>query len=472
MSTPRAPRPAYEQRLEAALASRRDRSMLRSLDPNPPASSDLVDFSSNDYISFGLSRRLKQKLLSSLHEQQGLYGPPSSRLLDGNSPLHAALEHRLAAFFRAPTALLFNAGFDANVGLWTCLADKGDWIVYDELVHASMHDGMRSSRVPASRRCAFKHNSIRDLRAILAAIGSEDEGVREGRRSVWIGCESLYSMDGDLAPLKEIVETVEEMLPRGNGHIIVDEAHSTGLYGPHGRGLVCALGLANRVLVRVHTFGKAMACSGAAVLASPLIRNYLINYARPLIYSTAMTHLSVLAVQKSLEMLEEGEGESRAEQVHMLARRLVTRLAASLPPTPPSPSRELLLPPHLLAIASSSSPSASSSAAPPATSPIIPLLTRFPRPLSAFLRKKGYLVRPITYPTVPRGEERIRVCLHAGNTREEVDGLVAAIKVWVEIGDGDGDGDGVAEGGLAEQSSAVRKRVGAINAPVVARARL
>ncbi|KWU43880.1 PLP-dependent transferase [Rhodotorula sp. JG-1b] len=426
--------PAYEQRLEVALASRLERGMLRSLDPRPKQKANLVDFSSNDYISFGRSRRLRQKLVSSLEEPESVpvYGPPSSRLLDGNSPLHAGLELGLAAFFRAPSALLFNSGFDANVGLWTCLADQHDWIVYDRLVHASMHDGMRSSRVPASQRRAFAHNSVRNLTELLDEIASRDEAVRDGRRSVWIGVESLYSMDGDLAPLEEIVQAVEAALPRGNGHIIVDEAHSTGLYGPNGRGLVCALGLAHRVLVRVHTFGKAMACSGAAVLASPLIRNYLINYARPLIYSTAMTHLSVLAVQKSLEMLEEGEADPASlSPVHMLAKRLVTRLAASLPPTPPCPTRNVLLPPHLVAIAT----------VPATTSPIIPLLTGSPRPLSAFLQARGYLVRPITYPTVPRGEERVRVCLHAANTIDEVDGLADAVSEWVMRGSGRGGED-------------------------------
>ncbi|GAA5872060.1 hypothetical protein JCM3774_006597 [Rhodotorula dairenensis] len=450
--------PAYEQRLEAALVSRRERGMLRSLDPRPAATSDLVDFSSNDYISFARSRRLRLKLVEALQQEKQtplpLYGPPSSRLLDGNSPSHAQTELALAQFFRAPAALLFNSGFDANVGLWTCLADPRDWIVYDRLVHASMHDGMRGSRVPPARRRAFDHNSVTDLARVLREIVDSDDAVRTGAKSVWIGVESLYSMDGDLAPLSDIVETVEALLPRGNGHLIVDEAHSTGLYGPNGRGLVCALGLAHRVLVRVHTFGKAMACSGAAVLASPLIRNYLINYARPLIYSTAMTHLSVLAIQKSLQMLEEGEADPRAARVHMLATRLVTRLAAASPPDPPCPSRQVLLPPHLVAVAAAASrpprPLLSSASVVPATSPIVPLLTRDPRALSAFLRTRGYLVRPITYPTVPRGEERVRVCLHAGNSVDEVDGLAAAVSEWAGAGAGAGavgrDGDGAAVG--------------------------
>ncbi|GAA5859293.1 hypothetical protein JCM9279_002984, partial [Rhodotorula babjevae] len=216
-----------DRRLKAALDSRAARQMLRQLDPAPPARSDLVDFSSNDYLSFAQSPLLRQKLVDALDDEATpLYGPPSSRLLDGNTPLHASLEHRLAAFFAAPSALLFNSGFDANVGLWTCLPAPDDWIVYDELVHASMHDGMRSSRVPSERRRAFRHNRVESLERVLEAIVERDEGVREGERSVWLGVESLYSMDGDLAPLREMVEAVDRVLPRGNVHMVVDEVRS------------------------------------------------------------------------------------------------------------------------------------------------------------------------------------------------------------------------------------------------------
>ncbi|KPV73799.1 uncharacterized protein RHOBADRAFT_37656 [Rhodotorula graminis WP1] len=428
---------ALDDRLKATLDSRKSRQMLRQLDPAAPASSNLVDFSSNDYLSFARSPVLRRKLVDALAIADDgtatpLYGPPSSRLLDGNTPLHASLEHRLAAFFDAPAALVFNSGFDANVGLWTCLPAPDDWIVYDELVHASMHDGMRASRVPSERRRAFRHNRVESLERVLENIAARDEGVRTGTRSVWVGVESLYSMDGDLAPLREMVDAIDRVLPRGNVHLVVDEAHSSGLYGVRGRGLVAALGLEHRVTVRVHTFGKAMACSGAVVLASPLIRDYLINYARPLIYSTVMTHLSALAVVKSLEMLEQGHSEAPAAHVHALALRLVSRLS-SLLPAPSSVS----LPPHLVAIVTS--PSTRAIPHPP-TSPIIPLLTSSPRPLAAFLRTRGFLSRPITHPTVPHAEERVRVCLHAGNTVREVDGLCDAVAEWVRRKDSSRDG--------------------------------
>jgi len=141
-------------------------------------------------------------------------------------------------------------------------------VVHDELIHASVHEGMRLSR---ARKCVpFAHNSVVDLGRVLGELVEGDAALREGRRSVFVAVESLYSMDGDLAPLKQIVETVERVLPRGNGHVVVDEAHSTGIYGREGRGVVCSLGLEGRVYARLHTFGKALACNGGMWSCFPL----------------------------------------------------------------------------------------------------------------------------------------------------------------------------------------------------------
>lgn len=140
------------------------------------------------------------------------------------------------------------------------MPQRGDVVVHDELIHASVHEGMRLSR---ARACVpFAHNSVEGLGRVLEALVERDGAVREGRRSVFVAVESLYSMDGDLAPLEGIVETVERVLPRGNGLVVVDEAHSTGVYGREGRGVVCSLGLEGRVFARLHTFGKALACNG------------------------------------------------------------------------------------------------------------------------------------------------------------------------------------------------------------------
>jgi 8-amino-7-oxononanoate synthase len=174
--------------------------------------------------------------------------------LDGNSTLAENLERDIAAFHNADAGLLFNSGFDANVGLVSCLPQPGDVVVYDELIHASAHDGMRLSR--AGRRVSFKHNCVYGeggLDDVLSGIG--------GEKSVFILVEGVYSMDGDVAPLKEIVESVKSRVPT-NGYIIVDEAHSTGIFGYQGRGLVCELGLEKEIFARLHTFGKAMSSFG------------------------------------------------------------------------------------------------------------------------------------------------------------------------------------------------------------------
>lgn len=290
-------------RIQRALDKRKLNGNLRSLDPPPYDPSTLVDFSSNDYLSLSRSTILQENLRSALavlpaqnvdgspgtgtsrlaqegsHSDNTLlrpppppppppgprqYGPASSRLLDGNSPTHLSLERRLAEFFRGQSGLLFNSGFDANAGLFACLPTGSDVVLYDELIHASTHDGMRHSRIPPANRRPFKHNDPADLeRHILALLQDRDRpGLASGEAQLFVAVEALYSMDGDLAPLREFVRVVESLLPRGNGHLIVDEAHSTGLYGENGRGLTCALGLEDRVLVRLHTFGKAMACSG------------------------------------------------------------------------------------------------------------------------------------------------------------------------------------------------------------------
>ncbi|SGZ32296.1 BQ5605_C040g11849 [Microbotryum silenes-dioicae] len=448
-----------DRRLTAALKSRRDRSMLRTLEPLSSGTSSTqansgtsprslmdpasdpgpsrpppIDFSSNDYLSFGRSSLLRQNFLRAIQAfHPSPYGPPASRLLDGNSPLHLDFEARLSTFFRGESALLFNSGFDANVGLWMCLPAADDYIVYDELVHASVHDGMKASRCPKQRRRAFRHNSVGDLRNVLRAIVGEDPKVQQGTRNVWIGVETLYSMDGDLAPLKEIVMAVEEELPKMNGQIIVDEAHSTGLYGPQGRGIVCALGLANRIAVRLHTFGKAMACSGAVVLASSLIRSYLINYARPLIYSTAMPYMNVIAMREAIDMLDSGKGDLAANRVHSLSTMLLNQLSTFLSPTsfPISlPSTLNLSPAPPPPMDPTTSPMATTLVPLVTTSPIIPLLTDSPRRLSLHLIERGFLVRPLVHPTVPKGMERVRVCLHAGNTKQEVRDLAATIQTW------------------------------------------
>ncbi|KAL0937769.1 8-amino-7-oxononanoate synthase [Colletotrichum truncatum] len=429
----------------AALLARRDaKSQLRRLTLVPAGS---ADFSSNSYLSLSTHPEIQRRYLarlqahldpsSSLDDGNAptLLGSGGSRLLDGNMTLAESLETEIAAFHGAPAGLLFNSGFDANVGLFSCVPQRGDVIVYDELIHASVHDGMRMSR--AEKRIAFAHNTVesvdvarggelfaetkndrqsqtRSLDEVLSQLTHGDAGreVREGKRNVFVAVEGIYSMDGDVAPLKEIVECVERHLAHGNGLIIVDEAHSTGLLGDQGRGLVCELGLEDKVWARVHTFGKAMSCSGAIVLGSHLTRSYLINYARSLIYTTAMPFTSLASLQTAYDFIMAGHSEPLLRHLWSLIDRTHQLLLELCDQYQPEPG---------LLYLTQDRPK----------SPIIPLFTSNPRSLAQHCQQRGFMIRPIVAPTVPAGSERVRICLHAGNSIQQVEGLVAAIKSWL-----------------------------------------
>ncbi|TFY50849.1 hypothetical protein EVG20_g11293, partial [Dentipellis fragilis] len=304
---------------------------------------------------------------------------------------------------------------------------------------ASIHDGLRLSRLPPARRRAFAHNDVRALARVLRGLRREDGALCAGRASVFVCVESVYSMDGTMAPLGEIVGAVEAAFPLGNAYVVVDEAHATGVYGPGGRGVVAMLGLEERVFARVHTFGKALAASGAVVLGSELLKDYLINYARPLIYTTSLSHASIIAADCSFDLLEDGTAEKLAAHLLDLASHFVDLLRAELTSIPPD---ILALPAHLQAPFPADADSTADTDAdadalpvPPdprtyAPTPIIPLLTPQPRPLSAYLATRGIIARPITWPTVPKGADRVRVCLHAGLTRAQVATVAREAGAW------------------------------------------
>lgn len=278
--------------LGALLARRKSHGRLRKLSNTPPNS---VDFSSNGYLSLSTNPVVQKSLLARLAAEvsasengnrsrgsrRQILGSGGSRLLDGNSLFAESLESKIAAFHGAEAALLFTSAYDANCGLLGCVPQVGDVIVYDELIHASVHDGMRMSR--ATKKIPFAHDSMSEAsRRRCTGVGasrparqsknqglddvlrqiSESEHVRSGRSNVFVCVEGLYSMDGDVVRLNEVVRSVDRHLPSGNGYIVVDEAHSVGVFGNDGRGLVCQLGLEDRVWARVLGFGKAMGCAG------------------------------------------------------------------------------------------------------------------------------------------------------------------------------------------------------------------
>ncbi|KAL2200419.1 pyridoxal phosphate-dependent transferase [Corynascus similis CBS 632.67] len=390
----------------------------------------MVDFSSNAYLSLSSQSAVQQAFLTRLQAAAStpdnagpaLLGSGGSRLLDGNSSYAESLEHTIAAFHGAQAGLLFNSAMDANVGLFSCVPQPGDVIVYDELIHASVHDGMRMSR--AVQKVPFRHNQVWDvpgarsvnksLEEVLGSLvhGADGHLFRSGDRHVFIAVEGIYSMDGDVAPLAGIVNCVERYLPRRNGYIVVDEAHSIGILGKRGRGLVCELGLEQRVWARVLGFGKALGCTGGIVLCSPITRAYLINYARTLIYTTAMAFPTLASIETVYGFLTTGQAEPLLHNLRLLIREAHKGF------------KELCIrenaPAELLRV-SNEKPE----------SPIIPIFTSQPRSLAGYCQARGFMVRPIVAPTVPKGRERIRVCIHAANSMPEIRGLVETVAAWL-----------------------------------------
>ncbi|KAF8556492.1 PLP-dependent transferase [Imleria badia] len=404
---------SLDERLAAALNSRDRRLIRRRLPESPSATRTEIDFTSNDYLSLSTSLPLRNAVLSALAASPHILGSGGSRLLVPSQP-HAQLESRLCRFFGADAALLFNSGFDANAGFFSAVPQPGDVVLYDAHIHASVHDGMRLSRLTPDALLAFPHNSVTGLRLALAKLLDDREDLKRGKSSAFVAVESLYSMDGTIAPLMQIVECVEEMLPLGNGYIIVDEAHATGIYGPKGRGLVVEMGLEKRVFARLHTFGKALASSGAVFLTTELVKDYLLNYARSLIYTTTLTFANIIAINCSFDLLEDGTAEALATHLLALSTYFVDLLRSELKKYP---SSLLSLPDHLepptsgQANASSPSPDAT-----PST------------PTAAVVLH----TKPIYPPTVPKGTARVRICLHAGHTREDVTLLARGIVAWAE----------------------------------------
>ncbi len=366
----------FDEHLQQQLDARAAAGTLRTL----LYAADKIDFSSNDY--FGLSRSAAYRGVAA-HELPA--GSTGSRSITGNSALAEETEALIARFHGREAALIFNTGYMANVGLFSSLAARGDTYISDEYIHASMIDGMRLSH---AQRLRFRHNDAADLEKKLKQV--------QGRKIVAV--ESLYSMDGDLAPLTDIAALCRQY----DALLVVDEAHATGVYGERGEGLVAALGLQDEVYAVVHTFGKALGLHGAAVTGSAVLRRYLLNQARSFIFTTALPPHTYRLLQQGYALLPAADRAGLMERVQYFRRT-----AGSL-------ENYRLIDSH---------------------SPIQGILTGdsfATRRLAEYLLEQGFFVRPILPPTVPAGTERIRICLHSFNSRAEIDALFAALKNFRE----------------------------------------
>jgi 8-amino-7-oxononanoate synthase len=324
-----------------------------------------ADFTSNDYLGLAASAELRDAARAAL-EREVPVGSGGSRLLRGNHREHEALEAEAAAYFRAESALFLGGGFVANVALFSTLPQRGDLIVHDALIHASVHDGMRASK---AERAEARHN---EPQAFDDAIS--DWRAAGGTGTPWLAVESLYSMDGDRAPLSELIEIAD----RHDGMLVIDEAHATGVFGPEGRGLGADLeGRAN--VVTLHTCGKALGAMGALVLGPQVLRDYLVNRCRPFIYATAPSPLVAAVVRAALLIcrFDAGRREELHKRVGIGARLVEERCGVS-----------------------------------GSGSQIQPLIVgsdeRAVR-LAAAMQARGFDVRAVRPPTVPEGTARLRI---------------------------------------------------------------
>lgn len=333
----------------------------------------LIDFCSNDYL--GLANHPNYNIAETQH------GATGSRLITGNSKEAEESEMKIASFHNAEAALVFNTGYMANVGLCSALGDKSTTFFCDEYIHASTIDGVRMS---AASKVKFAHNNIEDLHKKLSTSTSEKKIIL---------VESVYSMNGDTAPLKEIVEAAEA----NDALLIVDEAHATGILGDKGLGLVEALGLEKRIWCRVHTYSKAMGLHGAAVVGPKVLIDYLINFARSFIYATALPPVAYRKIVAGYELFAKEENRLALKDNIKIYFELFKNLPQATITTTPI---------QIIKVAGNENALA----------------------CGEFLKENGIYAKAILSPTVPSGEECIRICLHSFNTKAQITLLFHSLK--------------------------------------------
>ncbi len=344
---------AHDKKLE----ERKANNQLRSINVFDTS----IDFFSNDYL--GLS---KVATKSKSHK-----GSTGSRLLSGTQPISIEVESSLAQFFDSQAALVFNSGYTANLGVYSCIPLRGDTILYDEYVHASIRDGIRLSFAAA---VSFRHNDLEDLKKkLISATGT-----------CYIAVESMYSMEGDMAPLRGILTLAD----RYGARVIVDEAHAVGVFGDYGRGIVHARAMCERIFLRVITFGKAYGFHGAAVLCNEKTKQYLVNFSRPFIYTTAPSEdffqrIKTLILRKDIY--------ARQKQLHENLEYFRETKSEFLISEPNSPIQV-----------------------------IRGVDINQLRLIANKCIAQGIYTKPIFSPTVPKGNECLRFCFHSFNSHEEI----------------------------------------------------
>ena len=377
----------FPKSLQDKLLQRQDNKALRQL----PSSNDLIDFASNDYIGFAKNKAIFNQTHQMLLDGDLMTnGATGSRLLSGNHILYAKAENHISGFHQSEAALIFNSGYDANVGFFSTVPQRNDVILYDELCHASIRDGIQMSK---ARSFKFSHNDLDELKKLILKFSTETN-------EIYIATESIFSMDGDAPNLEELTKLSEEH----DCLLVIDEAHALGVFGEKGEGLVQSLGLQNEVFARIMTFGKGLGCHGAAIIGSENLKNYLVNFARSFIYTTGLSPHSVATILVAYQHLEQEQ-----ENLKKLKSNIVFFNQEKM---------RLGLKPMFVY-----SKSAIQCAILPGNEKV--------KTIAAQLQQKGFDVKPILSPTVPENQERLRFCIHSYNSESEISNVLELLATFV-----------------------------------------
>lgn len=371
----------FPHKLSDKLNKRIQNNALRQLG----SEQNLIDFATNDYLGFAQSETLFNETHSFLVQKNILQnGATGSRLLTGNHSLYSETETSIAQFHHSDSALLFNSGYDANLGFFSAVPQKGDCILYDELIHASIRDGIQLSNANSYK---FKHNDVEDLERLIEKVKATSSN------SIYVVTETVFSMDGDTPPLSEMAELCQQH----EVYFIVDEAHALGVFGEKGQGIIQMLEIENQIFARIITFGKGLGCHGAVILGSEELKTYLVNFARSFIYTTGLSPHSVATVKMAYHKLAQNN------QALQLLRQNISIF---------NQNKQLLgLRPIFV-----QSKSAIQCAIVPGNEKV--------KNIALKLQQQGFDVKPILSPTVPEGQERLRICLHSFNTENEITRLL------------------------------------------------
>ncbi|MBJ6369500.1 aminotransferase class I/II-fold pyridoxal phosphate-dependent enzyme [Snuella sedimenti] len=376
----------FPKKLQQKLEARKAANALRKLG----AQNNLIDFSSNDYLGFSKNKTIFKNthdFLMEHHIQQN--GATGSRLLSGNHQLFNITENMLCNFHNSETALVFNSGYDANVGFFSCVPQKDDIILYDEYIHASIRDGITMSHAKSYK---FIHNDIEDLNKKVLRL------AQHNKQTVYIVTESVFSMDGDTPNLTAMAQLSQKY----NAFLIVDEAHALGTFGNRGVGLIQDLKLESQVFARLITFGKALGCHGAAILGSNSLKQYLINFSRSFIYTTALP-------PHSLATINTAYNELISTQNRALLKKNISHFKSEI-------IKNSL---QQLFIISDS----------PIQCCIVSGNERV-KSIAKKLQELNFNVKPILSPTVPKGHERLRFCLHSYNSTKEISDVLQQLATF------------------------------------------